>query len=466
MSTPDPFASLIDTGRDIQSGRVTSRAVTEAQLERIGRLQPRLNAYATIAAEQALLAADQADREIAAGSLRGPLHGVPIAVKDLADTAGIVTAGGMPLNRQRVPGRDATVIARFKAAGAVLLGKLQMTEGAFSAHHPDIAAPVNPWGAGLWPGVSSSGSGVATAAGLCYGSIGSDTLGSIRFPSTMNGVTGLKPTWGRVSRAGVLPLAESMDHVGPMARSAADAAALLAAIAGADPDDPTAARVPVPDYPGLLGAGVSGLRIGIDRALIAANAEPAVAAVTEAAAETFSRLGATVVDIRFPDMAPMAEDALTHCVAECALAHEATYPSRKSEYGPVLSSLIEAGLAVDARALLRVENRRAAFAGRVAAVFDEVDLVIMPAMNRAAPSLADLAAQTSDLPARMARLLFTAPFDMSRSPTLTLPGGQTDAGLPVGFQLVGAHFDEARILAAGHAYQEATDWHLRRPPGI
>ncbi|MEZ5661558.1 MAG: amidase [Burkholderiaceae bacterium] len=462
----DPYASLIEIGRRIQQRQITSLAVTEAMLARIEPLQPRLHAYATVAGESARQAAAQADEEIAAGRIRGPLHGVPIAVKDLADTAGIPTAGGMPLNRDRIPAQDATVIARFKAAGAVLLGKLQMTEGAFSGHHPDIDAPVNPWHEALWPGVSSSGSGVATAAGLCYGSIGSDTLGSIRFPCTMNGVTGLKPTWGRVSRAGVLPLAESMDHVGPMARSAADAAALLAAIAGADPADPTAAREPVPDYLRALQAGVGGLRIGVDRAAIGQHAEAAVGQVCDAAAAVFASLGVEIVPLQLPDMTQMAEDALQHCVAECALAHERTYPSQRDAYGPVLSSLIEAGLKVDARSLLRIENRRAEFTGRVQALFGQVDLLLIPAMNRAAPTLADLAAQTTDLAARMARLYFTAPFDMSRSPTLTLPGGQTAAGSPIGFQLVGGHFDEARLLAAGHAFQQSTDWHLRRPAGI
>lgn len=458
------YESLVGIGRRIHAGQLRSIDVTDALLARIEALQPRLHAFATVAADTAREAAREADREIAAGRVRGPLHGVPIAVKDLCDTAGIVTSAGMPLYRNRVPDRDATVIGRFKAAGAVLLGKLQMTEGAFSAHHPDIAAPVNPWRADLWPGVSSSGSGVALASGLCYGALGSDTLGSIRFPSTMNGVTGLKPTWGRVSRAGVFALAESMDHLGPMARSAEDAAALLAVIAGADPDDPTAAREPVPDYLAALDTPASTLRIGIDRAMIAAHAEPAVAAVCEAALEAFARLGARIVGVSFPDMGRMAEDALKQCVAECAVAHEATFDSDRHAYGPVLSSLIEAGRQVDAPTLVRIAARRAAFSGRVAAVFDDVDLVIMPAMNRASPSLADLAAQTSDLTARMARLFFTAPLDMSRNPTLTLPGGHTPEGMPVGFQIVGAHFDEARILGAGHAFQGCTGWHLRRPP--
>src|SRR6516162_806371 len=214
------YLELVEVGRRIQARQLSSVEVTQAVLDRIARLDPRLKAYATLTPDLALAQAREADREISRGTLRGPLHGVPIAVKDLCHTKGIPTAAGMPIHKEYRPDRDATVVSRLRAAGAIVLGKLQLTEGAFGAHHPAIDPPINPWSAAHWTGVSSSGSGVATAAGLCYGSLGSDTGGSIRFPSTMNGVTGLKPTWGRVSRAGVFALAESMDHIGPMTRSA------------------------------------------------------------------------------------------------------------------------------------------------------------------------------------------------------------------------------------------------------
>jgi amidase len=249
MVTIDPcHFDLVEIGRRIQTGEFSSLAVTRAVLDRIARLDRRLKSYATVTADLALSQAEEADAEIARGKIRGPLHGVPIAVKDLCETKGIPTAAGMAIRKDYRPEKDATVVARLRVAGAVMLGKLQMTEGAFGAHHPSIDPPVNPWSAVHWTGVSSSGSGVATAACLCFGSTGSDTLASIRFPSTMNGVTGLKPTWGRVSRYGIVPLAPSMDHVGPIARSAADAAAILGAIAGSDPDDPTALLDSVPDY--------------------------------------------------------------------------------------------------------------------------------------------------------------------------------------------------------------------------
>ena len=322
---------------------------------------------------------------------------------------------------------------------------------------------MNPWSAEHWTGVSSSGSGVATAAGLCYGSLGTDTLGSIRFPSTMNGVTGLKPTWGRVSRAGVFALAESMDHIGPMTRCAADAAAMLGVIAGADADDPTAVLDPVPDYLSGIGGGVRGIRIGVDRKLIAAGADEDMVRAVEGAAAVFRQLGAEVRDVTFPSPDQIVRDAVVLCCVEAAVAHEPTYPSRASEYGPVLAGLLDLGRKADGLALAKILQRRAEFRGRLAALFRDIDLLLLPAMNSAAPTLAFLAARAADQDARYARVRFTAPFDMTGSPTLTLPGGKTAEGLPVGFQVVGRHLDEALILRAGHAFQQATDWHTRRP---
>lgn len=463
--TPDEmcFLDLIDAGRRIRARQLSSVEVTQAVLDRIARLDGRLRSYATLTPESALESAAEADREIARGAYRGPLHGVPIAVKDLCHTKGIATAAGMAIHKNYLPPRDATVVTRLREAGAVLLGKLQMTEGAFSAHHPSIEPPLNPWSAAHWTGVSSSGSGVATAAGFCYGSLGTDTLGSIRFPSAMNGITGLKPTWGRVSRAGVFALAESMDHVGPMARCAADAAALLGAIAGADPNDPTAAQVPVPDYLERIESGVRGIRIGIDRALIAAGAESDVVRVTADALSVLGRLGAETLDIVFPSPDEVVRDSVLLCAAEAAVAHEATFPARASEYGPVLARLLQIGRQVDGMTLTKILQRRAAFSGRLAALFRDIDLLLMPAMNLAAPTLALLAEQVNDPEARYARVRFTAPFDMSGSPCLTLPGGKTAEGLPVGFQLVGRHFEEALVLRVGNAFQQATDWHKHRP---
>jgi amidase len=458
------FLDLVDVGQRIRARQVSSVEVTRTILERISKCDGQLQSYANLTPELALQAAEEADREIDGGTNRGPLHGVPIAVKDLCHTEGIVTAAGMAIYWNFVPDRDATVVARLKAAGAVLLGKLQMTEGAFSAHHPSIDPPVNPWSSTHWTGVSSSGSGVATAAGLCYGSLGTDTLGSIRFPSTMNGITGLKPTSGRVSRAGIFALAESMDHVGPMTRSAADAAAILGAIAGVDPDDPTALEVPVPDYLAVIDNGVRGLRIGIDRALIAGGADADMVRATEDACAVFVNLGADLRDVACPSLDQVTRDAAQLCAAEAAVAHEATFPIRGKEYGPVLTRLLEAGRKVEGLTIVKILRRRAEFSRQLAALFGEIDLLLMPAMNKSAPTIAWLAERVNDVEERYGRILFTAPFDMSGSPSLTLPGGTTSDGLPVGFQIIGRHLDEALVLRAGHAFQQATQWHLRRPP--
>src|SRR5215211_5697533 len=258
------YWSLDEAARRIAARDISSVELTRAILERISKIDPTLKSYATLTPERALEDASTLDAETAAGTSRGPLHGVPIAVKDLFNVAGVPTAAGTTIHRATVPDRDATVVARLRAAGAVILGKLQMTEGAFGAHHPTISAPLNPWNAAYWIGVSSSGSGAATAAGLAFGSLGSDTGGSIRFPSTMNGLSGLKPTWGRVSRAGVFPLADSLDHVGPLTRTAADAAAVLAVLAGSDDRDPTTVLDPVPDALHAPEGGVRGLRVGVD----------------------------------------------------------------------------------------------------------------------------------------------------------------------------------------------------------
>ena len=457
------FLDLCEVGRRIQKRQLSSVEVTRALISRIERLDVRLKSYATRTFELAVTQANEADGEIARGKVRGPLHGVPIAVKDLCNTKGIPTAAGMAIHKDYRPDEDATVVARLRDAGAVLLGKLQMTEGAFGQHHPSIDPPINPWSAAHWTGVSSSGSGVATAAGLCFGSLGTDTLGSIRFPSSMNGLTGLKPSWGRVSWAGIFALAPSLDHVGPMTRSAADAAAMLGVIAGPDPLDPTAVQTAVPDYLGIIEEGVRGLRIGIDRRLISDGADADMGHASEEAASVLSRLGGRLKEVSFPSPDDVVRDAIPLCGVEVAVAHEATYPSRAAEYGPLLTGLLEAGRAIDGQAMAKILLRREAFRGRLNALFQDVDLLIVPAMNRAAPKSEEMTPARRTPAGTEARLRFTAPFNMTGHPTLTLPGGKTADGLPVGFQIVGRGMEEAVILRAGRAFQQATDWHTRRP---
>ena len=457
------YLSLDEVAKRLMARKITSVEVTEAILDRIDKLDSRLKAFATITREQALGEAKARDAETAAGKSRGPLHGVPIAVKDLCNIAGVPTAAGMAIHRHNVPVKDSTVVARLKAAGAVLLGKLQMTEGAFGRHHPSIAAPVNPWNENYWVGASSSGSGAATAAGLCFASLGSDTGGSIRYPSTMNGLTGLKPTWGRVSRAGVFALACSLDHIGPMARSARDAALVLGVIAGADPDDPTAVPLPVPDYAGAIGAGVRGKRIGQPTNMPDLDQDSRGA--LEGGAAALRAAGAEIIDVALPaSFEQGGRDVLPLCSVETALAHEATYPSRAAEYGPVLASLIDMGHRLSGIELARLQERRAALTGELNKLLVSIDLLLVPVMGTAVWTITDIEAAGRDPETLAARFRYTAPFNMCGQPTLTLPGGLNADGVPIGFQIVSRAFDEAGILAAGHAYQQATDWHLRRPP--
>jgi amidase len=456
------YLSLDEVARRLKARKLSSTEATKAQLERIARHDGTLKSYANVTTDKALAEAAERDKETAAGKSRGPLHGVPIAIKDLCNTEGVATAAGTAIHKNNIPARDATVVARLRAAGAVILGKLQMTEGAFGAHHPSIDPPVNPWNAAYWTGVSSSGSGVATAAGLCYGSLGSDTGGSIRFPSTQNGLSGLKPTWGRVSRAGVFPLADSLDHIGPMCRSALDCAHMLGVIAGADEDDPTASPVAVPDYAGGIDAGVKGKRIGIATNL--RGVDPDAAKALEGAAEVLKKAGAIVVEVALPSNFDRAGYIwVPLCAVETAMAHESTYPSRAQDYGPVLSGLIEAGRSMSALQFAHLQSERAAITGSLATLLASVDLLLLPVMGVPAPTIATMTAAGRDPALVASRLRYTAPFDLSGQPTLTLPGGINADGVPVGFQIVGPSFGEAAILAAGHAYQKATDWHLKRP---
>ena len=438
--------------------------VVDHMLARIDRLDPGLGAFVTVTAERARAQAAIAEREIASGTWRGALHGVPLAFKDIIYSDFAPTTAGTRIHRDFRPDYSATVLRRLEMAGAVTLGKVKTTEQAFADHHPDVAAPKNPWNAALWSGSSSSGSGVSTAAGLAFGALGSDTGGSIRFPCAANGLTGLKPTWGRVSRHGVFELAASLDHIGPMARSALDCAILLGAIAGADPADPTTLHDPVDDYESFALGSIAGLRIGLPRAYAADGVDPAVVEAWEDAATVLRALGAIVEDVRFPEWREAAAQWEPLCSAETALAHAATYPSRAEDYGAVLAGLIESGRNHTAMELASASQVRLAFSNRLRAVFRNVDLILIPATIWPTPTLAEWAELASSDMTDFIR--FTGPFDMTGSPTLTFPAGLDARGMPLALQLVGPHLREDTVLRAGVAYQRVTDWHRRHPDPV
>lgn len=460
------YLSLTEIATRIESKEISPVALTEAMLARIAERDPHLKSYATVMPEQALAEAGQAEREIAAGQYRGPLHGVPVAVKDLCFTKGTRTMGGTKVLADHVPDYDGTAVLRLRAAGAVLLGKLNLTEGAMGGYHPEFEAPVNPWAEDRWTGVSSSGSGVATAAGLCFASLGSDTGGSIRFPAAACGVVGLKPTWGRVSRYGVLALAESLDHVGPLTRRCADAAAVFEVIAGHDPNDPTSLHDPVPNMLEGIGDGIAGLRIGLDEAYIGEGVDEDVSRAVLEAVEVLEGLGARVVEVEMPNLDSVAMTWMTLCSAEAVAAHEAFYPSRSDEYGPWFRGFLDMGARVTGAAYAKAANTRARLNGLLAGVMRRIDVLACPAMPtpphkiRREQLYGSMAASGGGGPRQ---LHFTAPFDFSGNPTVTLPCGFTEDGLPLALQLVGHHLGEKLLCRAGHAYESATEWNRKHP---
>lgn len=466
MEIPAKTLCLLTLGElsaRLRKREVTSVAATRAVLDRIHQLNPGLRAYLTILDDSALRQAEVADKEIAAGKWRGPLHGVPVAVKDLCWTKGVATTCASKVLRDWRPDSNATVVDRFEAAGAVLLGKLHLTEFAMAWYHPEIPGPLNPWNPALWAGASSSGSGAATAAGLCYAAIGTDTGGSIRFPSAANGVVGLKPTWGRVSRHGVFPLGESLDHIGPMTRSVADAALVLGVIAGRDELDDTSLDAPVDDYTAAIDAGASGIRVGVDEQYIA-GASGDVAAAVAGAIRDLERIGARILKVKLPDVEPCLSAWTTLCASEAAAGHAATYPSRAADYGRGFRSFLEIGASIRGQDYANAHMVRERFANRFQQLFDQVDVIACPSMASATLPSDAMPPDASPFNEPSPLLAFTAPFNMSRNPTLSMPGGAGNGAPPPSLQLVGRRLGEATLIRAGAAYERATEWHTQRPP--
>lgn len=362
------------------------------------------------------------------------------------------------------PSKDATVVSRLVAAGAVLTGKLKLTEGAFAQHRTDVPVPVNPWHADYWPGTSSSGSAVATAAGMSFATIGTDTGGSICYPSAMNNLTGVKPTWGRVSRFGVFDNSPSLDHVGPMARSARDAALVLGVIAGADDDDLTSSTRSVPDYVADLGRPLAGTRIGVPQAYAREGVEADVLAAFDEALSVIAGFATLDTGVTAPDWRGPVRDWSTLSSVEMAVAHADRFDDNRALYGRALSEFIEQGRAVSGTTFSAAAQRRAVFAGRVERLFQEVDVIAVPAMSAARLTLSRMDAFDAE-ESRIDELLrFTAPFDMTGSPTVMFPIGATADGTPIAMQLLGRPFDEGLLLAIADRFQRETGWHLRRPP--
>jgi aspartyl-tRNA(Asn)/glutamyl-tRNA(Gln) amidotransferase subunit A len=454
---------------DIRRGKVSPVEATEECLARTRRLDARLHAFITLDAEGALKAAKEREAEAAAGRWRGALHGVPLAFKDLCHVRGLPTSCGTMTKEYFVSSHECTAVSRLAAAGAITLGKLNMTElamGPFgdNAHHGHVQ---NPWRAGHVSGGSSSGSGAAVAAGLCLGALGSDTGGSIRLPSACCGIVGLKPTYGRVSRAGVMPLSWSNDHIGPMTRTVRDAALLLNIIAGRDPHDATSSPRAVPDYLAGIGEGIAGLRVAVPENFFFQGLDPEMAAGVRQALRVLEGLGARIEEVRIPD--PQVMNDVCNIISRCegAAVHARLYRERPEQLQPVARARIELGFRIPAHDYLQALRLRARLTRAfLRDVFAGADLLAAPVIPEPAPpSSHAIEGTVEELALRQGRFArLTRSFNGLGLPALSLPCGFSGAGLPLGFQIVGRPFDEVTVLRAGHAYEEVAGWLRRRPP--
>jgi len=452
--------SLSEASRAVRDKKLSPVELTKACLERIERLDPKLNAFVTVTAESALARAREAEQEIQQGHWRGALHGMPLALKDLFDTAGVRTTAASALFKDRIPVQDSEVVMRLKEAGAVLLGKLNMHEFAYGGSSViSYFGPVhNPWALDTMAGGSSGGSAAAVAAELCYGALGSDTGGSIRLPSACCGIVGLKPTYGRVSTRGVIPLSWLYDHAGPMTRTVEDAALMLQVLAGYDPEDTTSADTPVPDYAAALREKTP-LRIGIPRAYFYEALHPEVESAITSALSVLAKLTSSQRDIQMP-----ASNDTTILRAEAYAYHAENIKKTPELYQPETLKRIRAGEDVTTAAYIQARRQVDQFRRSVRRTFDSVDLLISPTMPVPPFTIADLLGDMENLRAKeILCLRNTRPFNILGLPTISVPCGFTKAGLPIGLQITGAPAAESKVLRLAHAYQQETDWHTRRP---
>jgi aspartyl-tRNA(Asn)/glutamyl-tRNA(Gln) amidotransferase subunit A len=464
MTDSNPcFLSVAEAASLIAAKRISPVELTRAYLARIERLNGTLHAYVRVLHDEALAAARAAEAEILAGRYRGPLHGIPIGLKDIYDTAGIPTEGGSKSCLGRVPAKDATTTRLLREAGAVLLGKLTTWEFAIGGTAFDTPFPParNPWNIDHDPAGSSSGSGAAVASGLCAMAMGSDTGGSIRWPAAWCGLAGLKPTYGRVSRAGIMPLSFSLDHAGPLTWTVEDAAIVLQAIAGHDASDPASARCPVADYrAALAGGNLRGLRLGVARAMFerdCVGSEEMLSAFDESIG-VLRELGASIAEIELPPLALYNATAYLIARSEGFAIHEKALRERPQDYGALARDRLTIGAYVRASDMVQAMRRRQMLVEATTAAMGGVDAILLPTAPDPAPRLGDLAPYFGNQ-----RPTYMRPFNLTGQPALSVCNGFDNAGLPLSLQIVGRCFDEAMVLRIGHAYERTTPWRGRRP---
>ena len=464
-----PFLSVTELCQLLRGGELSPVEAAEAYLDRIGEVDGKLNSYVTVCAEEALQAAREAELAIAGGNYLGPLHGVPVAVKDQFYTKGIRTTAGSSILWDFVPTEDAAVVSGLKSAGAVLLGKLNLSEFALgeSFHHP-AGTPRNPWDNGRNPGISSSGSAAAIGGFLCAASLGEDTGGSTRIPAAWSGQVGLRPTWGLVSRYGVLPVCWSMDTVGPITRTVEDCAITLQAIAGFDSRDPYTRDTPPPDYRAALQGDLTGLTVGVLKDKVYGDdVDGEVRDAVLAAIAVLSETGASVKEVSLPLI--QAAGAVSKCLTdmEGAAVHYEGLKHRAGEYDHNTRVRLLTAILTPAQVYYKAQKLRAMLRGQILDLLGEVDVLVLPTSPIPAPKIADAPGikDQADASSRISGVRsFTGPFNLASVPAISVPCGFSSGGLPLALQIVGRPFGDADVMKAAHVYEQNTPWHTRRPP--
>jgi len=457
--TKQTVASL---SRLIKSKEISPVEVTEASLERIAKLDGTLKAFVTVTESQAIQAAKDAEKSIMAGKYVGPYHGIPIGLKDLYYTKGIPTTASSKVLADFIPSYDATVVAKLKAAGVVILGKTNTHEFAYGY----ISSPtVNAWDTQRIPGGSSGGSGCAIAASMCLAATGTDTGGSIRVPSAMNGVVGLKPTFGRVSKYGVIVLAWSIDHAGPMTKTVEDAALMMNIIAGYDPKDPSSANVPVLDYARALKGGIANMRLGIPKDNFLEPLDPEVSAAFQKAVEVLKKLGARMEEVSLPNAGLAGKIGFYMVCSEASAYHERWFKTKADLYTPAVRRYLKWGNLTGAALYIKAQRIRTLISNDFDLAFKKVDAIITPTLPITAPKVGEdeVSVGTTKMPLSDACRRNMYPLTLTGLPAMSVPCGFSHANLPIGLQIIGRPFDEPRVIRIAHNYEKSTDWHLRRP---
>jgi aspartyl-tRNA(Asn)/glutamyl-tRNA(Gln) amidotransferase subunit A len=456
------YLDIASLGQLYRNGKLSPVEVTQAVLDRIHTLDKRLNAFITVLDEPALKRARQAEVELRAGNDLGPLHGVPVSLKDLIETAGVRTTCASPIRRDEIPAQSATVARRLEEAGAVLIGKCNLLEFAYGIVHPEFGQCNNPWDITRTSGGSSSGSAASIAAGMGYGSLGTDTGGSIRIPASYCGVVGFKPTYGRVSRQGVFPLSWSLDHVGTLTRTVTDSAILLKIIAGQDPLDTTSSPSPVPDYQAVLNGDVRGLRLGIlEQHMTGLDLRPGVEDSVRQAISLLEKAGMLIKEIQLPSLDGADPAMLLAILPESTLIHEKWLRQRPQDYAEMTRQQLETGALISAVDYLRAQQYRTLLLRECMQAFQDVDIIVNPTVAWEAPQEdPSLAGGEGATEARR-----TGPFNLTGLPAISVPCGFGPSGLPLGLQIIGAPFAEETVIRVAFAYEQRAGW-LRHHPNL